>query len=95
MNFFHSLEVLLYCSVRVTPYKRTPLTTPFLLACPADLMQGRVNLYVNLCGPNVAEMSNRKFPLRKTSPNTPLEIKLPDMSELNLPTISEDEDMFG
>lgn len=84
--------------MRVTPYKRTTLTTPFLLVSPADL-RGRINTYVNLAGSTsgaAADLSSaRKSYLRRTSPSAPMEIKLPDLSELNLPTISEDEDMVG
>jgi hypothetical protein len=94
-------DIWLYCSVRVTPYKRTTLTTPFLLLSPSDL-HGRINLYVNLAGSTpssssgaAAELSVRKPYQRRTSPSVPMEIKLPDMSELNLPAISEDEDMVG
>lgn len=95
----HLLDVWLYCSVRVTPYKRTTLTTPFLLACPSDL-HNRINVYVNLAGSTsgaAAELSTavKRSYLRRITPSTPVEIKLPDISELNLPTISEDEDMVG
>lgn len=93
-------DVWLYCSVRVTPYKRTTLTTPFLLVSPSDL-RVRINLYVNLAGStpgaaaDLSTIAARKPYLRRTPPSAPIEIKLPDLSELNLPTISEDEDMVG
>lgn len=74
------------------------MTTPFLLVCPSDL-RGRVNLYVNLPGSTSATAGEltaiRKAYLRRTSPSAPVEIKLPELSELNLPTISEDENMVG
>ena len=92
-------DIWLYCSVRVTPYKRTTLTTPFLLLSPSDL-RGRINLYVNLAGSAsssgaAAELSLRKSYPRRTLHGAPMEIKLPNLSELNLPTISEDENMVG
>ena len=91
-------DIWLYCSVRVTPYKRTMLTTPFLLVSPSDL-RGRINLYVNLGGSTpsgtAVDLSARKSYLRRTPTSAPMEIKLPEMSDLNLPTITEDEDMVG
>ena len=86
---------MVYCSLRVSPYKRTTLTTPFLLVSPSDL-KGKVNLYVTLSGTSSEGSTRKPFPRRSSpTPPTPTEVKLPDISELSLPVISESEKMVG
>ena len=82
------------CVLRVSPYKRSILTTPFLLVCPSDL-KGRVNVYVSLSGSGTSETSARRSYQRRTPPSSTYDVKLPDIAELNLPMISENEGMFG
>ena len=82
------------CVVRVSPYKRSILTTPFLLIGPSDL-KGRVNVYISQSASSAPEVSPRRPYQRRTPPSASYDVKLPDITELNQPAISENEGMFG